>query len=200
MKIDMKRIIRKILILIPIVILFVNTNAQNKNSIIKEKEVQDDKYIAQVIESLDEINPLRLALEEGRRGDAIHYGWMDEMKKLEVKHVSYAISFEWKKYKIRSVMIKKKSYHPLYYVYNSVIKDSNVLRQIKESGLEKRLESKALSMARDEVLEIIKEDKSSQGCGTLYVDLLDDERLPVITTTMTTVNYKCSKSKNSKID
>ena len=75
-----------------------------------------DSYVADVMQSLDRSNILRMALERCYRGDGVHYGWMDE----------------------------------------------------------------AIKRAKDELIAILKKNKRSAK-GTVYMSLLDDGRLPIMT-------------------
>lgn len=176
----MKLKTRIILFFLLIAFLLINAYAQDDKSI-DEKKAQDEKFIAELIQSLGETNPLRLHLQRGYRGDGIHQDWMDEMKKFGIKQVSFYMNFEWKDYKVKSIAIKEVSYYPEYYPYDDVeIKDPILLQKIKDSGLEKKLEAAALVLAEKKLLNIMKSEKRRSACGVLPQDLLDDERLPFI--------------------
>src|SRR5689334_18228935 len=68
-------------------------------------------YIAQLINSLDQSNILRMALERGKRGDGVHHPWMDEMKKLGVRQVSYIFDFRWEGGAVTKLVEKQVKYH-----------------------------------------------------------------------------------------
>ena len=66
-----------------------------------------------------------------------------------------------------------------------------VLQQIKDSGLEKTIETEALSLAEKNLTIILKDEEESCGCGTIYINLLDDERLPLVGTDLPEIDDEC---------
>jgi hypothetical protein len=140
----------------------------------------DADFISTLIRTLDETNALRLALESGDRGDGIHYAWMDEMKSFGIKQSSYVFKFKWENGRVRTIKVKQIAYHPGYYKYDLSITNDSKLEQIKSTSLEKTLESEAISRAKRFLTNIISKNKSKSASGTVYVNLLDDERLPIL--------------------
>ena len=138
---------------------------------------QDD-YVHSLIQSLDKANILRNALERGDRGDGVHYRWMDDMRKLGIKQVSFNIDFEWRDYKVVCSSMKTIDYHPTYYNYSQVIRDPDILGRIHGSEFEKSVREEGMKRAR-ELLDKILNGKPT-ATGTVYINLLDDERLPVL--------------------
>lgn len=140
------------------------------------KSSQDD-FIAEVMQTLDKSNVLRIALEKGDRGDGVHYPWMDQMKKLGIKQVSVVIDFQWNGSTVRT-SVTRVSYHQKYYQYNVIIAQPDTLRNIESSNLEIALRTESLCRANNHLSQILKGHPSAK--GTAYINLLDDERLPVL--------------------
>lgn len=133
-----------------------------------------------VLDALPQDNMLRHALESGQRGDCIHRPWMDELKRLGVKHVSFVIHYKITK-KGASLKIGKVAYLTGYFQYvDHRLKDKRLLREIKESGLERRLREAVVEAERewaDGVLARVRAEGHDAG-GYMDATLLDDEALP----------------------
>lgn len=181
--------VRKIYAVILLLILVLGIHGQNSPSKQQPRE-DDEKYIKQLINSLDETNILRGILEDGHRGDGIHYAWMDEMKRFGIKQASFVLSFKWRRGEVQSLKIKKIRYSSAYYESGLKI-DPSVFEKIRLSGLEKRLSDFILIGSRHLVTVLMKDEKNSRACGTTYDTILDDERLPVFTTEITEVYHSC---------
>lgn len=133
--------------------------------------------ISLVLQTLGPDNTLRHALEEGMRGDGIHYFWMDMMKEGGVKQATFVIRFEGS----TDLKITSVKYLRQYYRYDTAIDDPSRIEQIRSIGLEQSLSSAILNQARGELIEETRAHGSRSLCGTLYLNLLDDEVLPVLT-------------------
>jgi len=145
-----------------------------------EKKVNEqDPHTLQVIQSLWKFNPLRLALEDGLRGDGVHYPWMDDMRKLGVKQVAYTIQFVFHRGTLRRRIIHS-SYYPEYYQLDVTVKDGRILRKIVASGLKRKLDAAVMKRARSAIRPVLKEWSKPQACGIIYLNLLDDENLPIL--------------------
>jgi len=134
-----------------------------------------------VLDALPEGNALRHALEGGRRGDCVRRPWMDELRRLGVRHVSFIIKYKVTK-KGASLKAGKAAFLTGYYQHGDAhrVKDERILREIKESGLERRLREAALEAQRewaDAVLAKVRAE-GHVADGYLEVALLDDEALP----------------------
>jgi hypothetical protein len=138
-----------------------------------------------VLKSLESDNTLRLALERGDRGDGIHHSWMDGMKRYGIRQASFVIGFKWND-GVRALKIREASYLRHYYRYDSRVRDRDLLRQVNESGLGRELRDAVLARARADVPRIMENVRQTAGArpskahGTLYLNLLDDEALPIL--------------------
>ena len=138
----------------------------------------------EILRGLEGDNTLRLSLESGERGDGVHYGWMDKMRQYGIKQASFVISFKWKG-GVESLKIKKVSFLRRYYRYDTQIKERTLLRQFREVGLERELRDVILIRAKASVSRMMKNVAQTANLnprrhGTLYLNLLDDEALPIL--------------------
>jgi hypothetical protein len=139
----------------------------------------------EILRSLESNNTLRYQLERGARGDGIHHAWMDLMKRYGIRQASFVLEFKWND-RVESVKIKKVVYVRHYYRYDTQVKDGDLLRQVRDSGLEQDLHEAILVRARESVPEIVKSFERTIGKhrrkvqGTLYLNILDDEVLPIL--------------------
>lgn len=141
---------------------------------------QQDAHIRKVVDTLDENNELRIYLEQGERGDGVHYAWMNDMHKLKIKQVSYTFNFEWDR-GVLKVNINKTTYHQKYYQFDTRIKSAATLNRIVDSGLKDELEVEARTRATLRIQKLIEQEQPHyKACGTVYITLLDDETLPII--------------------
>lgn len=144
----------------------------------KQYANQQDEHIRQVIESLDKYNELRMALEDGYRGDGIHHSWMDDMRKLGIKHVSFIFRFFWDQ-GVLKLTVSEVIYLQKYYQFE--VTDPVALRQIADSGLRDKLEVEARQRATSEIQASIKQfEPKTLACGTVSEILFDDEALPIL--------------------
>jgi hypothetical protein len=142
---------------------------------------QNDKnWLQQVINSIeDPSNILKRNIEGGYRGDCVKEPWMDQMQKLEVKQVTVTLSFKWHGGRITSLRVLQLDYHPEYYRNTIVINDPQKLGRIKRI-LDDVVSIAGLTKARIFMTNILeRERKRRSASGTVFVELLDDERLPV---------------------
>jgi hypothetical protein len=133
----------------------------------------------QVLQSLEPDNSLRRALEQGQRGDCVRKLWMDKMRQLGVKQVSFLVEYSWKKGEV-NFKIKGASYSKHYYTnYDAdIIKDRKLLRAVRESGLEQELRDALLQELRTSVFAKRRKDQVAR--DKFLANLLDDEALPVL--------------------
>jgi hypothetical protein len=170
------------------IILFLNlaliANGQQASSAPGLPEAAEIR-IQEIIKTLEPSDSLRLSLERGARGDGIHHAWMAEMKRYGIRQASFVISFNWKA-GIDSLKIKDVFYLRQYYRYDTQIKERNLLRQISDVRLEQKLREAILVRAAAAVTELMNSvarttNKSPRVAhGTLYLNLLDDEALPIL--------------------
>jgi hypothetical protein len=138
-----------------------------------------DEHVQGVIASLERDNTLRVALERGDRGHGAHKAWMDKMSRLGVKQAAYKIRFVWST-AYKKLEIQDSSYLRHYYRFDSKISERSTLKRIGESGLEKALAIAILSRARQNLNQRASGLQSKWLCGLLFLNLLDDEVLPVL--------------------
>ena len=140
-----------------------------------------DPFYADVIKSLDTVNPMRVVLEGGMRGHGPHYFWMDEMKARGIKQVHFEVGFIWYENTIR-VRVTKANYLSNYFDLLHPKNDPKFLGEVTDSDFELQVKAEAESRAYEEVRMLMTEGKQKTGCGMIFKDLFDDERLPVIST------------------
>lgn len=160
-------------ILILTLLLVVCTNAQ-----IIGPAGDTDEFIAETIGSLDKSNLLRQALERGQRGDGVHHEWMDGMKAANIKQAAFVFSFQWNGISISALEPKKVLLLRHYYRYDSLVDDETVLRRIESDGLLRKLRCAAEAKARRFMEDVLAQKKPA--VGTVYINLLDDKRLPLM--------------------
>jgi hypothetical protein len=138
-----------------------------------------EERVRRVLETLEPNNRLRYALERGDRGTGPHYAWMDQMRDQGVKQAYYRIRFVWSP-GIRKLDIEKTFYLTHYYLFDPHITDESKLNEIDKSGLKRALEDAILARARKNLRQRAREMKTQWLCGVLYLNLLDDEVLPIL--------------------
>ena len=133
----------------------------------------------QISKSLEADNALRHALEQGQRGDCLHKSWMDRMRQFGIKQASFLIEYSWRKERV-SFKIKSTGYWKSYYSNNrgDEINDQQLLREIRESGLEQELGEAILTSLQNSVFA--KREKNRASPDRFLANLLDDEALPVL--------------------
>ena len=137
-----------------------------------------ESRVQEILKSLESDDTLRHSLERGSRGDGIHYAWMDTMRRYGVKQASFVISFRWKD-GVESLKIKKVSFLRQYYRYDTQITDRSLLQQLRTVGLEREVRAAILMRAIGN-LRGHRLGSQRQARGTLYLNLLDDETLPIL--------------------
>jgi len=142
-------------------------------------QAPSDDHIQQILRTLEPDNTLRWALEKGGRGDGVHYSWMDAMRQFGFKQAAFEIHFQsaLRKNDLKITAIK---YLRQYYRYDRAIADATMIEQIRASGLEETLSSEILSRSRIFLIQQNHDLGLTNSCGILYVNLLDDEVLPIL--------------------
>ena len=144
-----------------------------------------ESRVAQTIKTLESDNALRRSLEGGERGNGVHRAWMDKMQRFRIKQAAFTIAFTWLN-GVESLKITDVRFLKQYYRYDTQIKDQGLLREMQVDGLERDLCEAILLRAVEFVPTImqnivqIANVKSKQARGTLYLNLLDDEVLPIL--------------------
>lgn len=158
--------------------LYFNTSAQHSQVAQPANQTRDER-VRQILESLEQDNTLRFALERGDRGSGMHYAWMDKMRQQSVKQASFRIHFQWGK-QSKKVKITDIKYLRHYYRFDRAFNDQSILEQIRASGLEQELRNEILRRVKANLAQRTRELGSSQICGRLYLNLLDEEVLPIL--------------------
>lgn len=171
--------------------LYSNTSAQ-RLKVTRTSNQSSDEHVRQVIESLEQDNTLRFALERGDRGNGVHYFWMDMMKQQGIKQASFRIRFVWcsgsEKLEITDI-----KYLRQYYRFDTAINDRSVLSKVRYSGLKQALSDEILTRARVDLNQRARALGSNTICGTLYLNLLDDEFLPILDEPAN-IDYQCENA------
>lgn len=162
--------------LIAITFLSLLLNLQGPNQTVK---AACEERVQQVLKNLEPDSALRHALEQGQRGDCLHKSWMDKMRQFGIRQASFLIEYSWKKERV-SFKIKNTSYLRHYYSNYDTdqIKDRKLLREIRESGLERELREAILKSVQSSVFA--KRGKAQVARDVFEANLLDDEALPVL--------------------
>ncbi|MBS1798076.1 MAG: hypothetical protein JSS81_29940 [Acidobacteria bacterium] len=172
---------RKINLLFIFILVFAGINqVRAQNGLNDEQEARAKK----IMQSLDKYSKLRISLENGGRGDGIRYAWMDELQKLGIKRVSFTINFVWNN-KITKLDIVEIGYYSQYYDVDDPKGDTEKFKRILSSDLEDRLKSEIITRAKKSIPYVIENNSEIYGkkkkiCGTEYMNLLDDEVLPIL--------------------
>ena len=138
-----------------------------------------EERVRRMLEKMEPNNRLRYALERGDRGSGPHHAWMDQMQQQAIKQASYSIRFLWSPTR-KNLTIEDTAYLTDYYLFDTKITDESKLNEINKSGLKRALERAILARARENLTERAREMKSEWLCGVLYLNLLDDEVLPIL--------------------
>lgn|SRR5215216_2022928 len=138
-----------------------------------------EERVRRVLETLEPNNSLRYALEGGHRGTGPHHAWMDRMQDQGIKQASYVIRFVWSP-RTRKLEIEKTYYLTNYYRFDRKITDESKLKALERSGLKRALERAILARAREDLVQTARKMKTRWLCGVLYLNLLDDEVLPIL--------------------
>jgi hypothetical protein len=138
-----------------------------------------NERVRQILKSLEQDNTLRIALERGDRGSGRHYAWMNKMQQRGIKQASYRIHFHLGK-QSKKLKVTDIKYLRHYYRFDTAINDQSVVGRIRAGGLEKELRNEILRRAKVNLAQRKRDLGSSQICGILYLNLLDDEVLPIL--------------------
>lgn len=142
------------------------------------KQSCEDRAL-QIAKTLETDNFLRRSIEQGDRGKCVRQSWMNEMQKFGIKQASFLIEYSWKNGKL-NFKIKSTSYLRFYYSNYDTgeIKDKNLLREIKESGLEQELQEIILARVKTSAFATYKKGQVKR--DVFEANILDDEALPVL--------------------
>ncbi|HMJ08625.1 MAG TPA: hypothetical protein VK468_06450 [Pyrinomonadaceae bacterium] len=144
---------------------------------------QQEAHAQMVIRSLNKSHPMRDSLEKGNRGDGVRRPYMEQMKKLGIKQASHTINFVWDPKGIK-IFIDQRNYFSQYVVVDNPQTDSERFSRLVSSHLKGQLDKEAVTRARASMLGIFENRqriyglRPSKTCGTIQINLMDDETLP----------------------
>lgn len=172
------KLVLAILLSLPVIV-------NGQSSSVRALEPAAEGRVKEILKGLESDNTLRFPLERGIRGEGTHYAWMEKMRQLGIKQASFKVGFAWND-KVERLRIKNISMLRQYYRYDTQIKDRSFLRRVRVSGLEQELREAILLRARAAVPQIMQNLSRTTNAnprrarGTLYLNLLDDEALPML--------------------
>ena len=138
-----------------------------------------EEDVRQVIKSLPQGSPLRTILEQGSRGNGIHYPWMDKMRQLSVKRALVTTTFEWHDGPT-DVALRRIVYFSKYDESCAQISDPKWLERIRVSGLEQQLVAEAVRRTRTaHWYRAIDNPVPHEDRGICPSEFADDEWLPI---------------------
>ena len=137
-----------------------------------------EAHIRDVIKELPADSLLCRGLLQGARGNGVHYSWMDDMRKQDVRRavIWVDISFDSKGHP-KKMSINRLEYF-MAYDGGVPISESTRLETIRTSALEKELSTLALEKARHGYWIDIPRPRPRPFIGGTHVDFLADEWLP----------------------
>jgi hypothetical protein len=126
------------------------------------------------VEGCFELESFVETLRRGHRGEGVKYGWMSGLRQLGVKQVDFTFEFSWHQEGVR-FKFKKINYFQKYYVPESLVIERQLLRQIRDEGLEQEL--------KDFVVAHLRKRYGRYTVGNVKrgndnITLFDDEALP----------------------
>jgi hypothetical protein len=166
------------LVILTLQCLYFNVSARH-SQVAQTANQSRDERVRQILESLERDNTLRFALERGDRGSGMHYAWMDKMGQQGIKQASFRIRFHGGR-QSRKLKIADIKYLRQYYRFDTAIDNQSIIEQIRASGLEQELRNEILRRAKSNLAQRKYDLRLSKICGTLYLNLLDDEVLPIL--------------------
>jgi hypothetical protein len=134
-----------------------------------------EQHVRGLIESLPSGSRTRWYMQEGARGDGIHYSWMDTMQRLGVRRVDVRTTFVGRG-KPKNVKVTKVVYFSKYDHNCSQINDVERLALIRASGLPEQLGQAAIEHTVKAHWLLMDGRRSRHGVGIVH--LLDDEWVP----------------------
>ncbi len=139
-----------------------------------------EQHIRELINELPADSQIRRQLLQGSRGNGVHYPWMDEMQKQEIKKVIVwvAISFD-RRGRPKKMNINHTEYFVQYDAGETPVSDAIRLNAIRAAGLEKQLDNLALQRTAKGFWLDVPRPRPHPFVGGAEVEFLDDEWLPV---------------------
>ena|SRR3984893_1299247 len=145
-----------------------------------------EKHIQEVIKELPPDSLLRHALQEGARGNGLHYAWIDELRKQGIKRVVVGVDITFDRHgHPKQMSLGRTEYFTQYDPGGVPVSDTDLLNAIRASGLEKQLDDLALQEAAHGHWFEIPRPRPNPFVGGTRIVFLDDEWLPGVPTMYT---------------
>ncbi|HEX8633230.1 MAG TPA: hypothetical protein VF703_03660 [Pyrinomonadaceae bacterium] len=142
--------------------------------LIRQLENEKTGMCTERIAGCFELESFVATLKSGQRGEGVKYGWMSKLHQLGIKQVDFTYEFSWHREGVR-FKFEKIDFFRKYYVPKSLVIERQLLRQIRDDGLEQEL--------KDFVVAHLKKQYGSYKVGNVRrgddnITLFDDEALP----------------------
>jgi|HubBroStandDraft_6_1064221.scaffolds.fasta_scaffold280987_2 hypothetical protein len=141
--------------------------------------VKGQEHINQVIKELPPDSFLRRDLLEGARGNGIHYAWMDDLREKGIKRVAVCVDITFDMRGRPKQMSVSSTHYFSQYEGDSEISESERLKAIRVSDLEKQLDDLSLKEAAHSYWPDAPRPRPKPFVGGIKIQFLDDEWLPV---------------------
>ena len=141
--------------------------------------VEVQEHINQVIKELPPDSFLRRNLLGGARGNGIHYAWMVELREKGVKRVAVCVAITFDKHGRPKQISVSSTHYFSQYEGGSEISESERLKAIRASDLEKQLDDLALKEGAHSYWPDAPRPRPKPFVGGIKIQFLDDEWLPV---------------------
>jgi len=145
-----------------------------------------EEHIQQLTNQLPPESLLRRLLQEGVRGNGIHYSWMDEMRGKGINRVVVwvGITFD-RRGRPKQMRLTRMQYFSQY-DGGEAISDSDRLNAIHASGLEIQLGNLALRRATHASWLDVPRPRPKPFVGGIAIEFFDDEWVPIVPELYTT--------------
>ena len=139
-----------------------------------------EEHIRELIGGLPDDSFLRHELQQGVRGDGVHYPWMDEMRKQGIKRVVVWINIRYARNgRPKQMSVNRTEYFTQYDAGGALVSDTARLNAIRASGLEKELDDLALGRAEHGFWVDVPRPRPNPFVGGFHAEFLDDEWFPI---------------------
>ena len=163
-----------------ILALIITLVAQTNSSQQKTPSPAVEEHVRDVVRELPTDSALRKGLLQGARGNGVHYGWMDEMRKQGVKRAVVWIDIRFNRKGHPKKMNLNRAEYFAQYEGGTPISDSAQLEIIRMVGLEKDLGAIALEKAKHGFWCDVPRPRPHPFVGGTRIEFLDDEWLPAL--------------------
>lgn len=138
-----------------------------------------DKHLREIARQLPSDSSLKSDILAGARGSGVHYAWMDQMAKTDIKRVVVQVDIAFH----HNGRPKHSSVNHVEYFSEydggSPLSDPARLKAIRDSGLENQLESVALERVAHGAWVDVPRPRPKPFVGGIWIEFFDDEWLAV---------------------